>query len=132
MRKALLLPWLVLSVVAPDAGAQSKAPVAIGKTAKPVAQEQPDVRRSDISLARIRSAEALDRYLRTHETSPLDALSERSRKLFVESLVFTDQGLGSYRYRELEAELSPRQAFELLSLFGAQKTVAQLDFSHAD
>lgn len=132
MRKLLLLPWLALSVVGPDAGAQNNAPVAIGETAKTSAQEQPDVRRSDISLARIRSAEALDRYLRTHETSPFDALSEQSRKLFMESLVFTDQGLGSYRYRELEAELSPRQAFELLSLFGAQKTVAQLDFSHAD
>lgn len=132
MRKVLLLPWLVLSVVAPDAGAQSNAPVAIGETANPAAQEQREGRRNDISLARIRSAADLDRYLRTHETSPLDALSEPSRKRFVESLVFTDQGLGSYRYRELEAELSPRQAFELLSLFGAQKTVAQLDFSHVD
>lgn len=132
MRKALLLPWLVLSVVGPNAAAQSNAPVAIGETANPAAQEQREVRRNAISLARIRSAADLDSYLRTHETSPLDALSEPSRKRFLESLVFTDQGLGSYRYRELEAELSPRQAFELLSLFGAQKTVAQLDFSHAD
>lgn len=69
MRKALLLPWLALSVVGPDAGAQSNAPVAIGETAKPVAQEQPDVRRNDIYLARIRSAEALDSYLRTHNST---------------------------------------------------------------
>ena len=71
MRKALLLPWLVLSVVAPNAGAQSNAPPAIGETAKPAGQEQREVRRNAISLARIRSAADLDRYLRTHETLSL-------------------------------------------------------------
>lgn len=132
MKKALFLPGLLLLALVPDAAAQRSAAAAAGETAKPVAPERRDVRRDDIALSRIRSAADLDSYLQAHETSPLDALSEPSRKRFVESLVFTDQGLGSYRYRELEEELSPRQAFELLSLFGAQKTVARLNFSHAD
>lgn len=45
--------------------------------------------------------------------------------------MFTEQGLASYRYREIELELTPRQAYELLSLFGVESTVGYLDFRNA-
>lgn len=131
MRKPdFLLMVLALLIAGPSAWAQDGDTARLKETADFVAQTQRDTQRGEIALAPIRSTSELASYLQAHKTSPFDALSERSRKLFMESLVFTDQGLGSYRYRELEAELSPRQAFELLSLFGAQKTMGYLQFSN--
>lgn len=82
-------------------------------------------------LAPIRSRGELAAYLQSRKESPFNVLSQRSLQLFVDSLVFTEHGLASYRYRELESEMSPRQAFELLSLFGAQKTLSNLHFANA-
>lgn len=60
----------------------------------------------------------------------LDAFSRAARAKFLDSLVFTDRGLGSYRTADIEAELTPRQANAILSLFGVQDSMAQLDFVH--
>lgn len=122
----MLLPLLFGSVAAaPPPGSTN-----IGDTAEFIARKQRDAQSSEAALAPIRSVAELSVFLQSRKTSPFDALGERSRKLLVESLVFTGQGLGSYRYREIEAELTPRQAYELLSLFGAQRTVGYLRFSH--
>ncbi|GMV32155.1 MAG: hypothetical protein AMXMBFR59_42800 [Rhodanobacteraceae bacterium] len=128
MRQAGFLLIALALLAGSSAWAQHSAPPEMKEAADFIAQKQREAQRSEIALAPVRSMAELLSYLRAHKTSPFDALSARSRKLFIESLVFTDQGLGSYRYRELEAELSPRQAFELLSLFGAQRTVGQLQF----
>lgn len=125
-----LLP--VLLVVGAAAMAQ-KTPetVNLDVAAEFIAQKERDAARSESSLAPIRSRSELATYLQQRQTTPFDALSSRSRRAFVDGLMFTESGLASYRYRELELELTPRQAFELLSLFGAQKTVGRLDFANA-
>lgn len=101
------------------------------ETAEFVAEKERDARVGESLLSPIRTSAELSAYLQLHKTSPFNALSKRSQQLFVESLVFTENGLASYRYRELESELTPRQAFELLSLFGAQKTLGYLQFAQA-
>lgn len=126
-----LAALLVVSAFACAASAQNSNPNAFSEAADFVAQKERDSKIGESALAPIRSASDLNAYLSSRKTSPLSALSDRSRKIFVESLVFTEHGLASYRFRELESELTPRQAFELLSLFGVQKTVGYLRFEQA-
>lgn len=71
----------------------------------------------------IHSAADLDAYLRTTSSSPLDRLSSAARQRFLDSLVFSENGLGSYQYTELEA-LAATEAHEILSLFGAERTIS--------
>ncbi len=78
-------------------------------------------------LAPIKSREDLDRYLEElrqnrEARSPLNLLSPAARDRFLNSLVFTEQGLGGYQYSDLQAQLTASQAYRLLSLFGAQHT----------
>lgn len=123
---------LLLIFVGGTALAQNTASSSgLAEAAEVVAKKELDSRASETFLAPIRSQAELETYLGQRKTSPFNALSPRSLKLFLDSLVFTEKGLASYRYKELEAELSPRQAVELLSLFGAQKTVSSLDFAQA-
>lgn len=75
------------------------------------------------SSAQIRSVEELDTYLATTRHSPLDQLSPETRQRFIDSLVFTPGGLGSYRHSDL-AGLSATEVFQILSLFGVQRTTA--------
>lgn len=124
-----LAPSLLLLLIGSVAQADLPEPENFKETAEFIAREQRETQASEAALATIRSAADLSAYLQSRKASPFDALGERSRKLLVESLVFTDQGLGSYRYREIETELTPRQAYELLGLFGAQRTVGYLRFS---
>ena len=86
-------------------------------------QDQEDV---DPASAQIQSATDLDIYLRNTPHSPLDRLSTTAKQRFLESLVFTDNGLGSYRFSDLEAELSPTELYQILSLFGVERTTPLL------
>lgn len=52
--------------------------------------------------------------------SPLQALSREGLEVFVDSLVFTEYGLASWRYDMLVEELSERQIYEVMQLFGRQ------------
>jgi hypothetical protein len=118
-------------LIAPGSAAlaQSGTPRAsLEEAAEFLSKKDADAKIGESMLAPIRSTTELETYLQSRKVSPFSSLSERSQRLFLESLVFTEKGLASYRYRELEEELTPRQAFELLSLFGAQKTIAQLRF----
>lgn len=72
--------------------------------------------------APIRSRVELERHLATGD-SPIYALSDGARELFLESLVFGENGLASFRKAELEAELTPTQIYEILSLFGFQGAI---------
>ena len=83
-------------------------------------------------LAPIRSRADLDQYLKAHPESPFDAFSRRAFERFVDSLTFNDIGLTGYRTAEIESDLTPRQAYAILSLFGVQKTISSLEFEHAD
>jgi hypothetical protein len=78
-------------------------------------------------LAPIKTKEDLDRYLEElrqnpEARSPLNLLSPAARDRFLNSLVFTEQGLGGYQYGDLQAQLTASQIYRLLSLFGAQYT----------
>ncbi|HGM6069723.1 TPA: hypothetical protein ACKP39_003444 [Stenotrophomonas maltophilia] len=83
----------------------------------------------DVSLrfAPINSLAQLDAHLafRSPE-SPLMLLSDNARKTFVDSLVFTHVGLAGFSYEPIVRELSTSEAYRLLSLFGAQRTIAVL------
>jgi hypothetical protein len=77
-------------------------------------------------VAPILSSDELDAHLQSDTDSPLDQLSEPARERFVDSLVFGDNGLGSYRYDDLEAELSVTQIHDVLRLFGVENTAPLL------
>jgi hypothetical protein len=72
-------------------------------------------------VSQILSAQELDTYLRTTPSSPLDRLPAAAKQSFIASLVFTEDGLASYSYTELET-LSPAEIYQILSLFGAERT----------
>jgi hypothetical protein len=78
-------------------------------------------------LAPIKTKEDLDRYLEElrqnpEARSPLNLLSPAAHDRFLNSLVFTEQGLGGYQYDDLQAQLTASQIYRLLTLFGAQHT----------
>lgn len=76
----------------------------------------------DLATAPVHSAADLNNYMTTMPAnrSPLDALSPAARQRFIASLKFNQDGLTSYNYQDLEAELTTKQAYAILSLFGAQ------------
>ncbi len=71
----------------------------------------------------IRTQATLNEYLQTtpRGASPLDALSPAGRARFLSSLTFSPKGVSTFRYDDLQAELSPHQVFEILALFGLQR-----------
>lgn len=79
-------------------------------------------------LATIRSEADLHSYLASARTanSPLDLLSAGAKRRFLESLVFTPNGLGSFTYADIRNELTLSEAYRLLSLFGREATAASI------
>jgi hypothetical protein len=75
--------------------------------------------------SQIQSAKELDAYLRATPNSPLDRLPAAAKQRFIDSLVFTENGLASYTYIDLEA-LSPTEIYKILSLFGAEHTTSMI------
>ena len=74
-------------------------------------------------VPQIQSAKDLDVYLQTARTSPLDRLSVADKQNFLNSLVFTENGLASYQYSALET-LSATDMYQILSLFGVERTAS--------
>lgn len=68
----------------------------------------------------------LDTFLAAGKASPLDKLSPLARQRFVESLVFSDGGLGSYGYADLEAELTASEIHSVLAMFGVEGTTSMI------
>ncbi|AJQ89147.1 hypothetical protein ACQR5V_04740 [Xanthomonas oryzae pv. oryzicola] len=82
---------------------------------------------SRLPTAPIRSTEQLDRYLANADaSSPLALLSPASRKRFIQSLRFNANGVTTFTYNDIEAELSASQACRLLTLFGIQHALASM------
>lgn len=82
-------------------------------------------------LAPIKTKADLDRYLEElrqnpEARTPLNALSPAARDRFLNSLVFTERGLGGFYFADLEAQLTASQIYRVLSLFGAQHATALL------
>jgi hypothetical protein len=78
----------------------------------------------DQIAAPIRSRADLDDYL-SHmpPRSPLFKLPEQARTEFIQSLVFTELGLASYRYLPLQ-QIDMADAYRILALFGVQSSLA--------
>ncbi|MDO0844162.1 hypothetical protein EIQ06_14985 [Xanthomonas campestris pv. campestris] len=84
-----------------------------------------DRRLLEQEVAPIRSRAELQEYLKFMPAqSPLKYLSPSNRERFLNSLVFSESGLASYSYQDLEMELNALEAYKVLSLFGQQATVA--------
>lgn len=96
-----------------------------------VSDMQVDQQLANISLAPIRSRADLHAYLNSNRNHPLMAFSDASRKRFLESLTFNETGVTGYGFVDMESELTPRQAYAILSLFGVQASMAKLDFNNA-
>jgi hypothetical protein len=64
-------------------------------------------------------------HLAKNPSSPLYLLSPTDRAKFVDSLVFTGKGVGSFAVKPLK-NVSPDDALSILSLFGLQAEAAQL------
>lgn len=79
----------------------------------------------DIATAPIKSRQQLQQHLAMTPDSPLYKLTPYARGNFVNSLVFTSRGLGSYSYVDLSG-LSVSEAYAILSLIGAQSTIASV------
>ena len=75
-------------------------------------------------LAPAKTFEALETI--AQRRSPLDALSLDAKKRFVESVVFTENGVGGFDYRDLELELTATEIYKILSLIGQQHVTPSL------
>jgi len=77
----------------------------------------------------IRSRAELNDYLRTtaQSGSPIDCLAPSARSRFINSLVFTERGLGGFSPADLQAELTASQVFAILKLFGAEEYAPGID-----
>lgn len=127
----LLAALLMLGAGRVMAQSADASKVPMGDDSSPIHREQKDSQRSDTKLAAIRSRTDLDSYLKEHPTSPFDAFSKRALERFVDSLTFNQLGLTGYRTAEMESDLTPQQAYAILTLFGVQNTISSLDFVHA-
>jgi hypothetical protein len=94
-------------------------------------QKSAERQQAQIALAPIHSEAELKEFLANRKQSPLDALSPRAQKRFIESLTFNRAGITSFSYEDIR-NLSPRQAYAILSLFGAQETVSYIRFEAGD
>lgn len=80
-----------------------------------------------LELAPIKSSVELQQHIRSlGKNSPLSWLSTPARKRFIGSLRFNEKGITSFKYEDLQAELTASQIYQVLSLFGAQHTVAMM------
>jgi hypothetical protein len=79
-------------------------------------------------MAQIKSEVDLQAYLNSARglPTPFDLLSPGSKRRFIESLVFTERGLGSFTYSDIRNELSLSEAYRLLALFGREATAASI------
>lgn len=78
--------------------------------------------------ALIKSQSDLDKHLEVVEVvdSPLLYLSKSGRREFVNSIVWTELGVGSFSTLPLELELNVTQAYQILQLFGLESVVSNL------
>lgn len=87
--------------------------------------KQEKVRRQiALELATVKSKNDLQTVLET--SSPLDLLTDAAKERFTSSMTFGENGITSFDYSDLEAELTPTQIHSVLTLFGAQHTVSKL------
>ncbi|QDH69115.1 hypothetical protein [Marilutibacter alkalisoli] len=118
--KTMMFSAVLLVIVSTPSLAQSSAE---GQAIDPVEQEAKE-RELAYQLAPIKSDMDLRTYLARNRSkdSPLNLLSPGARQRFIQSLVFTNKGLASFDYRDIQIELNATQTYQLLSLFGVQRS----------
>lgn len=72
----------------------------------------------DLAFAPIKSMEDLQEI--SKNPSPLDYFSAAGRENFINGLAFNEKGVISINYSDISVELTPSEAYEVLSLFGLQ------------
>jgi len=79
----------------------------------------------DARLAPIHSKSQLDAYLAVTPDSPIHTMGESKMKSFLDSLVFSPAGLGSYSVVELEG-MASSDIYAILALFGLQSDASSI------
>jgi hypothetical protein len=113
------------------AGARDERLLSIDEAATATASENAQRQIGEIMLAPIRSQAELNDFVVSNPQSALNSLTPTARERFFNSLTFNSIGLTGFGTTELEA-LQPREAYAILSLFGAQSSVGQLHFDRVD
>ncbi|MBX9402364.1 hypothetical protein K4L06_13700 [Lysobacter sp. BMK333-48F3] len=78
------------------------------------------------ATAQVRSKAALIQYVSSNSNSPLRKLPPLVLQNFVDSVVFTPRGVGSYSYLGLSSHLSTTEVYQVLALIGAQHTISSI------
>lgn len=77
---------------------------------------------ADTRIARIQTRSDLEGFLQeAGEANPFDFFSPGKKRAFLDSLVFTDKGLGSFDADILRSGLPAKHAYRVLALFGLQR-----------
>lgn len=111
---AILMMAMSLTTTANAASDQELAAATLA-----MEQEQQTI---DLAAAVIRSQSDLQNYLLTTTNSALHRVPASARQMFIDSLMFTPHGLGSYSYIPLQS-LSVTEIHQILSLFGVQTSL---------
>lgn len=124
-------PWLICLIGAINMGAPAVQAAPI-EMAFPLGSQPSLQRKLDLIAAPIKSKADLDRHMEVSAIidSPINRLSPLARKRFLATLVFNENGLVSYGYADLVAELGAADIYQLMALFGAQRTVALIKGLH--
>lgn len=122
MRNSMLSVLFGVFIPFVSAASLASDPEQSAPSGKLAALETTVLQRDLASLgAPIKSERSLQRHLSLGlGESPLRYLSKPALNRFVRSLQFNDDGLTTYRYTDLESELTPTQIFQVLALFGQQ------------
>ncbi|MDY0954445.1 hypothetical protein SOM22_07645 [Stenotrophomonas rhizophila] len=109
------------------AAAQSPAQEAI-TISDAVIDRELNERELALAAAPIRSRHALERYIsegRLRDSS-LQRMPQAARTRFLQSLVFNENGVSSFDYRDIASHLEPMEIYAVLSLFGAQRSAGAI------
>lgn len=101
------------------------SPAALSQIASPAARpasasSHPSAQAKRPQLLPIKSKADLERYLKSHnQQSPLNLLKPQSRQKFLNSLEFTESGVGGFSLEALKP-LTPEARYSILALFGLE------------
>ena len=120
MRNLSMVRLLFLLLPAMPLGVLATPPQDIGVTRSPSVA---------LPAQPLTSRVQLDAYLRNTPAadSPLNWLTPGARQRFLDSLIYSERGLGGMSVADLRYELTREQAYVLLQLFGAQDYALSMD-----
>ncbi|WP_244220723.1 hypothetical protein [Xanthomonas vasicola] len=110
-------------LVGSNAGAGAAPPSSDGELLKSSSILQEEV---DLATARIRSSKQFEAYLAATPSSVAFKLPPSVLNNFRRSMVFTERGLASFSYDRLTDYLNTKELYELLSMFGVQRTISSI------